>query len=190
MRDLDVRRVLDSELRRAHERDSATRIVHELGVCNGAKRVDVAVVNGSLTGFEIKAAADRLDRLPSQASSYSQVFDRLTLVVAERHLAGADALVPAWWGIQMAAQTAPGAQITLEAVREPEPNPGLDPVTLASLLWRDEALATLERRGLVDGFRSKPRKLLWQRLADELPLTELAAEVRAAIKSRDGWRSE
>ena len=32
-------------------------LIHELGVCAGLARVDIALVNGSLHGFEIKSEA-------------------------------------------------------------------------------------------------------------------------------------
>ncbi|WP_198541163.1 hypothetical protein [Parafrankia soli] len=57
------------------------------------------------------------------------------------------------------------------------------------LLWRDEALAELAERGLARGFRSKPRLVLWERLAAEVPLDELKAAVCAQLKGRTDWRT-
>ena len=70
------------------QNDPQTLIVEELGIRQGAARVDVAVVNGSLHGYEIKSARDTLERLPKQSELYSSVFDTITLVTAENHLMG------------------------------------------------------------------------------------------------------
>lgn len=46
----------------------------------------VLVVNGRLTGWEIKTAADSLVRLPHQQRAYSEVFDRVWLAADRRHI--------------------------------------------------------------------------------------------------------
>jgi hypothetical protein len=66
-------------------------------------------------------------------------------------------------------------------------NPQRDPSALAQLLWRDEVIAILARRGLDRGVRSKPRQHAWERAASSIALPDLAGEVRAALKRRR-WR--
>src|SRR5665647_2133318 len=85
MRDGDVRTALHEQLRgeHAHELDR-TRILDELGLA-GEVRVDVAVLNGSFSGYEIKSAKDTLRRLPKQVQVYSQILDFAVLVVADTH---------------------------------------------------------------------------------------------------------
>lgn len=47
MRDADICRVLRQHLEGAFKDDGTTMIIEELGLCRGAVRVDVAVINGS-----------------------------------------------------------------------------------------------------------------------------------------------
>lgn len=55
-RDGDVRTLLKRHLIEIHS-STPTRILDELGLCEGDVRVDVATVNGELSGFEIKSPA-------------------------------------------------------------------------------------------------------------------------------------
>ncbi|WP_191060018.1 sce7726 family protein [Geminicoccus harenae] len=185
MRDSDVRKALRQRLVADHAGDSDTLIVEEMGVWSGSVRIDLAVINGELCGFELKSDRDTLARLPLQAELYSRVFDRLVLVVGERHAAKAVAHVPAWWGVILAAME--GDSVTLTHSRPPQPNPAPDPYLVAQLLWREEALAVLTFRGLAKGWRGKRIKLIHQRLAAELPFVELSAHVREALKRRTNW---
>lgn len=186
MRDHDVRTALRSVLLKEHGDDlSNTLLLDELGLC-GAARVDVVVVNGSLTGYELKSARDRLDRLPNQVETYGRVLDYAYLVVAQGHLAAARVMLPAWWGILVAKED--GSNVVLSARRKARLNPNIDPGSLAQLLWRDEALDVLTRHGLDAGVRGKARHVLWERLAQQLDLGVLRREVREALKARRGWR--
>lgn len=187
MRDGDIRAALYARLAREHPPGSGTTVVDELGLC-GAVRVDVAVVNGSLSAYELKSDRDTLRRLPLQVEVYSQVFDHATLVVGERHHAHArwHDCVPDWWGVLVASESR--GRVTLEMDRVGEANDCIDRVALAQLLWRDEVLAALRERGLDKGMRGKPRHLLSERLAHALDTSELRALVRTQLKTREGWR--
>lgn len=186
MHDRDVRAAVLAQLDRLHAGDADTRVVQEMGIWSGSVRVDIAVINGELHGFELKSERDTLERLPAQAELYNQVFDRVTLVVAEKHASKAAAIIPEWWGVSLASGR-PGAPVDLTAGREAARNPDLKPVQIARLLWRSEAIEVLERYALIKGFRSKPADTLAYRLATELPLLVLRDEVRAALKARPGW---
>src|SRR5258706_11027427 len=70
------------------------RIVPELGLWHGAARIDIAVVNGILHGFEIKSDRDTLSRLDVQMPAYNSVFDKVTLVVGRTHLVQAFQTIP------------------------------------------------------------------------------------------------
>jgi hypothetical protein len=100
MRDSDVRVAVRTWLRAQYADDS--RIVEEMGVWSGSVRIDLAVINGELHGFELKSERDTLARLADQAELYNQVFDRMTLVTAKRHLDKASSQIPSWWGITTA----------------------------------------------------------------------------------------
>jgi hypothetical protein len=183
MRDSDVRRAVLDWLagEHAHEMER-TRIVEEMGVWSGSVRIDVAVINGSLSGYELKSDRDTLERLPFQRDLYGRVFDFVHLVVGSRHLEKATALVPEWWGVRVAVMC--NGAVELRRHREPQRNPSPDPYLVAQLLWKDEALRVLEAFDLATGWRSKKIKLIHQRLATELPFDELQEHVRNALKAR------
>lgn len=185
MRDIDVRVAVRSRLLMEHDGDADTRIVEEMGIWHGSVRIDLAVINGELAGYELKSARDTLQRLPSQAKLYSEVFDRVHLVTAEKHLAHASDEIPEWWGLMIAHQHEAGVQ--LQVLRHGERNPAVDAIQVARLLWREEALSILERYDAAKGVRSGTREKIAQRLASALPLPALRDEVRATLKSRATW---
>lgn len=185
MRDPEIRAELHKRLQLRHRGDSSVRIVDEMSVLRGECRIDVALINGRLEGFEIKSGGDSLARLPRQAQAYGRVFDRLTVVCAERHLEAALAILPEWWGIEVAEQRGDYTRIVRK--RAARANPNIEPRAIAQLLWRSEALAALERMDAARGLRSKPRRTLWSALAEAMPRHELRALVREALRARRGW---
>ena len=174
-----MRELLKEHLVNAHL-GQATVVLDELGLCQGDVRVDVAAVNGELAGFEIKSPADSLARWPKQRRIYSKVVDRAWLVAPDKTLDAAKA--PNWWGLIRIVET--HDRLGLRVLREADLNPSPDPYSIACLLWRDEAIHALAEFGLDRGVRTKRRTLIWQRLADQLPLDDLRRAVRAALKVR------
>ncbi|MYB83139.1 MAG: sce7726 family protein [Chloroflexi bacterium] len=185
MRDCDIRNKLDVFLRQQHADGSDTLIRHEMGLCAGQRRVDIALLNGEISGYEIKSDVDSLIRLLGQADVYGRVLDRVTLVTTSRHLEKSMTLLPTWWGVMIAKQER--GCVTLETVREPETNPELDPFALAQFLWREEALEELKKRGLSKGISKKARFYLWQALVQAIPIEDLRDLVRERIKARPSW---
>lgn len=185
MRDGDIRRSLHTMLWNQHGLDGDTVIRHELGLCAGSRRVDIALVNGELTGFEIKSDEDTLSRLAGQANVYCRVFDKVVIVTGEKHLEGAMSQLPGWWGVMVATQSDGAAR--LATVRAPQRNERVDPFSLVQLLWRDEALEELRLRGLGGGLGKKARHYLWNSLAGAVEVDELRATVRSRIKARRDW---
>ena len=188
MRDADIRRVLRQHLEGAFKDDGTTMIIEELGLCRGTVRVDVAVINGVLKGYEIKSDQDTLLRLSSQAATYNRIFDTMTVVVAERHLRAAERLIPSWWAIQVAKAGDSSAPLEIEHIRSELTNPSVDPSSLVQLLWRDEVLELLGQAEPLKALKSKPRRVLWETLATAVPLPELKAMVCACLRSRSRWR--
>jgi hypothetical protein len=187
LRDADIRRALERELRRTHGRDPQTLIVHELGLCQGAARVDMALINSTVNGFEIKSQLDTLHRLPGQQRVYEQALDSITVVAGERHVGPVMEKLPDWWGVWSARRVK--RTIRFEVIREADENPNVDPLSMVQLLWRDEALAALKERALDRGVRTKARKLIWKRLATSLSPDDLRAVVRRCLIARGDWRS-
>lgn len=161
-------------------------IIDELGICQGSARVDVAVVNEILHGYEIKSDADSLRRLPLQAETYSRVFDRMTLVVGSRHFTQARKIIPCWWGLVKVSKRS--GQLVFRAVRRGRQNRTRSARALAELLWRDQALELLEARGASKGVRTKGRNEIWDRVSKTYDLEEIASEVRARLKERAKMR--
>jgi len=186
MRDADVRAALHATELARYEGDPHTRIIDELGIHRGEFRIDVAVVNGALHGYELKSARDTLSRLPAQAAAYSTVFDQVTLVAAECHLWRAAEIVPTWWGLCVAVPGTGGVHLLDE--RAGVGNPAVDAYSVAQLLWRAEALELLEQHGAARGVRSRPAPYVWAALAERLELPTLRTAVREVLKTRTEWR--
>jgi hypothetical protein len=188
MRDIDVRAALRAVVDSYFSHEPGTIRIEELGILNGSSRVDLAVVNGSLHGYEIKSAVDTLERLPSQVEAFSSVFDTVTLVVADNHAPEAAALVPRWWGIYHATEK-PDGSVKLHLHRRPKRNRAVNPVSLASLLWRDELIEVLAARGVM-GMRNKNREALHPVIAHTIAVDDLRSTVRSVLKTRENWRSD
>lgn len=189
MRDSDIREHLHSVLGRMHGKDPDTRIIDELGLLQGMSRVDVAVINGHINGYEIKSALDTLERLPHQRDVYCQVLDTVTVITAESHLDRIMEIVPDWWGIWVVRQSRVN-HVKLRAVRESSFNPSVDSYSIAQLLWRDEMLEILKTLGLERGMLSRPRRDLQRKLAENVEKDLLKSLVRECLKARTGWRSD
>lgn len=178
-KDADVRALLKEQLAAIHEH-TGTVILDELGLCQGDVRVDVAAVNSELAGFEIKSPSDTLARWPNQRKLYSRVVDRAWLVAPLKAIEKAE--LPDWWG--QIAVFDEADRLALRIVRPAGFNPKPDELSIAKLLWRDEALEILRNAGQARGVMTKPRKVVWRRLIDAVPLDDLRAGVRAALKRR------
>jgi hypothetical protein len=158
-------------------------IVDELGLELGGARVDLAVIGDDLHGFEIKAEADTLDRLPIQAVVYGRTLDRVTVVAGSNHLAGVLALVPPWWGVWEVQP--PGFRVERQATGNPE----FPLVNHLQLLWKGELAALFERHG----FGAPPSRwckvILRNALAERVEPHILRADVRWALRARGDWRA-
>lgn len=168
--------------RYVREQDAQTEhIVDEFWLPRSNARADLAVLGSLLDGYEIKTERDTLRRLPSQVAAYGAVFDRCTLVVAEKHREQADELLPSWWGITTVAVN---GSISFLLEREATSNPAVEAESLVRLLWRDEAMAALLNLGRTPDTEAFRRRL-WDELLDVTGLNELRSIVREAIIARD-----
>lgn len=157
-------------------------LCEELGICRGQARVDLAVVNGTIHGYEIKSDRDSLRRLAGQVELYSRVLDYSSLVIGGRHLEEAREIVPSWWGIVRIDRSP--KRLLFKAVRRARKNPGRDPRSLVELLWLDDAIALLEERDAARGVRGKPRRAVWNRVCECFDVDEIAEAVRVQLKAR------
>lgn len=180
--DSHIRPALRARLLAENAESPDVLIIDELGICRGQARIDVALVNGHIHGFEIKSDRDSLRRLKGQIDFYSRVLDRATLVIGERHLAEALEVLPAWWGVIRVDLTKKGLQF--RSIRKGRWNRSRDARALVELLWLDEAIAMLETRDLGKGIRNKPRRLVWDRLCQHFDIDAIAESVRVNLKAR------
>lgn len=186
MRDVDVRQSLRRVLSAEHAGDAGTLIIEELGLCQHDSRIDVAVVNGELSGFEIKSDSDTLLRLPHQIGIYNRVFDRITLVCGASHLRDVRKLVPKWWGLVVAAEA--GGIVELRTVRAGKVNHKIDMMAMIQLVWKNETAAILEQEGLACPSRWGTYQL-WESAVSNIERERLAFLIRETIKARGDWRS-
>lgn len=186
-RDRDVRLAVLQKVVAEHVADPNVLVVEELGLEHGACRVDIAVVNGFLHGYELKSDSDNLLRLPQQIQAYSRTLDRATLVVGQDHLVAARQMLPSWWGIKVVVRGKRGA-IHIETERSLANNPTVSAFHLAHLMWRPEVIAILEEIGITKGLSKLSRPKLYQMAAEIIPLSDLKSKVRTTLKNRKTWR--
>lgn len=180
--DLIIRSAIRASLAAAHHGEDAV-IVDELKVSFGSGRIDVAVINGRIEGYEIKSDKDKLDRLSRQASMFGAVADRMTLVVGQRHLDKAVAAVPDWWGV-IVCSSGPDGNGVLKRVRRGRLNRKLDKTALIETLERDELVSMLASANLDKGFRGATYRLLVERASSAMSVSDISAFVKKILKIR------
>lgn len=178
-RDSDIRVPLIAWLRRLHPADDHTEIIEELKVPRPSARVDVAVVNGELAGFEIKSDLDSLRRLETQIPAFCAFFDRVSLVTTKRHLIDSKRTVPQWWGIVTLTDTPGIFRVVRKARRNPEPQN----VSLLYSLTSSELQQMLALKGVA--CRRAARKDALVSLAqNSLTFAEIREAARSLIRLR------
>ncbi len=185
MDDACIRKALRKDIERTCWEHPDTLIIDELGLCQGIGRIDLAVVNDRLIGYEIKSNQDTLVRLPSQRRLYNRIFDWVTLVAGNAHIEKVLRDVPAWWGNDRGMVRPESGFLRGPASRG---QPGQGYSVHVQLLWRDEALEVLKDRGNARGVLSKSKRYIWDRLVDTVPAEDLCEIVRNRLKSRKDWR--
>lgn len=179
-RDSDIRVALKAWLAATAGPDDY--LIEELGLERGQARLDLALVNGSLSGYEIKSDYDSLRRLPGQVERYAKVLDHVTLVASPKMLATARAHVPPWWGLIIA--TRQEGIVLFRQARRARRNPAKNLRVVVELLWQKEAVQLLEQHGLAKGMRGKPRRLVWDRIVEQLDSELVERVVRTRLKAR------
>lgn len=187
LRDIDIRSALIDKLRRLYSCEKHTLILQEFGLFEHRVRIDLAVVNASMFGFEIKSDADTLERLPYQQEIYNKIFDNVIIVVGESQFSKIEAVVPEWWGIWVAWNNA-NNEVGFRVAREPRENRNVDPSAFVRCLWKQEALEIIKVKRLYEKKLDKARRsVLWDILVDSIPKDELKRLVCSYLKRRDGW---
>jgi hypothetical protein len=86
MQDSDIRKLLHTYLKRENKKYKDTIIVDEFDLCSGLSRIDIAVVNGVIHGYEIKSEEDTLNRLPNQIIYYNKSLEKISIATNKSHL--------------------------------------------------------------------------------------------------------
>ncbi|MES2486016.1 MAG: sce7726 family protein [Bacteroidota bacterium] len=185
MKDPCIRQLLrDTELA-VFLNDEHSKVVEELNLPVAKARIDMAVINGSLHGFEIKSASDTLKRLPSQIEAYSKVFDYLSIVTEGKYYDKILLTIPEWVGVIVCSDDK--GILAVNKIRQPKFNIYKECFYVAKLLWRDELIQILTERNIK--FRKKDRNwILCEILASELDIETLSKIVRSKLKERDNWK--
>lgn len=185
--DSDIRSALHAKRLRHAKSHPDTLVIDELGLAHARSRIDVAVINGCIHGYEIKSAKDSLDRFAKQIDIYRQTLQKLTLVAAPKHITNIMSQAPEWCGV-IAAELGPRGGICFHVLRNPVTNPDIDPVMMAHLLWRDEVIDLLGQVGYAPKDLRRPRKQLYEMLCGAMTLCEITASIRAFMVRRQTWR--
>lgn len=185
--DSDIRLALHTKRLRRLKAHPDTLVIDELGLAHAKSRIDVAVINGCIHGYEIKSGKDTLDRLATQIGIYRQTLQKLTFVAAPKHVEVIMTHAPGWCGV-IAAEQGPRGAISFHVVRNAAANPDIDPVMMAHLLWRDEVIHLLGRAGYAPKDLRRPRKQLYELLCEVMTLREITGAIRCVMAQRQTWR--
>ena len=184
LKDNDMRTTLIDELNKINAKHDY-RIVEELAVCDGEARVDVAVANGKLCGYEIKSDADTLERLPLQQKCYDKTFDMVSIVVGEKFKDKIEEYIPEYWGIYIVWEFK--GEYRIRKKRNAKINKNIEAISLLELLWKEELISLLKKAG-VKGISGKNRRILRQIILEKFSLKQIRDYTRETIKYRENWR--
>jgi hypothetical protein len=182
MNDPAIRKILKRTELAGYMSDPNSRVVEELKLPVLKSRIDIAVVNGFLHGYEIKSAKDTLQRLSSQINAYSKVFDYLTVVTESKYQ---DRLnLPDWVGLAVCSDD---NYPEFEIINPPIFNNKVEGFYIAKLLWHSELIELLIANGI--SFKKKHRNwILCELLASNIDTKILSALVREKLKKRSEWK--
>ncbi len=145
-------------------------------------RIDLAVVNGSMIGYEIKSDCDTLVRLPRQVAAYSKVFDEVSLVTTQTHLKSVRKQIPSWWGI-ITPRVMDG-RIELVAKRKMKKNPAASNAALLHMLCKKELLNLLAAHSDQKGVRGVRKADLIGIILENVASSVLRDSARALLRKR------
>lgn len=187
MNDAEIRQNFHRKRLRRQHAQKDTLVIDELGLNHGRCRADIAVVNGHLVGYEIKSNNDSLRRLKEQIKSYGAVFDKVFIIVGDRYINSIQSHIPKWWGVIVSVRGSKGA-VNFEIIRNAQKNKSIDPISIARLLWRNEAREILQKNKVPNKILRQPRTVLYEYLVNILSICELRKAVRDYFKKRKNWR--
>jgi hypothetical protein len=185
--DAEIRDALHLQKLHKYHQCPNTVVVDELGVFHGRKRIDVAVLNGCIHGYEIKSAKDNLLRFDEQLEAYVQCFEKLSIVTASNHIDDILVSLPNWCGLILAEKDDLGI-IHFETLIPAKRNPSVNMVAMAHFLWKKEASDLLERLGEKKANLRGTRASLYQSLSERTNTSVLSSWIKNRFMHRENWR--
>lgn len=187
MNDLEIRQSFHKKKLHKYHTNRDTMVIDELGLNHGKSRADIAVISSFLIGYEIKSNSDSLLRLKQQIQAYNSIFDRSYIIVGNRYEKIIHKHVPEWWGIIVSEKDKKDV-INFNLIRRAYKNKDVKPISIARLLWREEAVEILRHNQFAEKFLRKPRSILYESLTDIYNIRELQKITIKYLKKRENWR--
>lgn len=192
-----MRHTTDGEIRSAFHKKKLnqyhkcenTLVIDELGLSHGKNRIDIAVLNGFVHGYEIKSSKDSLARLPLQFCEYRKSLEKVSIIAAPNHINALIKSIPLWCGLILA-EKGPRNGITFTTLRTSKPNPDIEAFSFAHLLWRNEAIQLLSDLGVENKFLKGTRENLYQQISKIISTRKLSKKIQDCLMSRENWRAE
>jgi len=185
MLDIEIRAGLKKIKLTPFYQDGSSKIVDEFRFPSTNSRIDVAVINCSLHGYEIKSSRDTLSRLPGQLFGYTKILDYLHIVTEPKHIKHIENIIPNWVGLTVCQPN--NDSLEFIDIKQSLKNPHKEAFHIAKLLWREEIIDILISNDIT--FRKKDRNwLLCETLAANFDLDFISNTVRNKLKVRDNWK--
>lgn len=182
MRDFEIRSLMRETELNEFFLDENSKVVDELDISTTGSRIDIAVINGHMHGYEIKSSQDTLMRLSGQLASYALVFDYISVVTEKKHFHRIISNIPDNIGIYVCHKN------SIEIFRKPEFNHEKNGFNLAQLLWREELLSVLEENKIPHKKKSR-NWILCEVLDHYLDVEQISTIVRNKVKQRVNWKT-
>ncbi|MGJ3702650.1 sce7726 family protein [Variovorax sp. AFSI2.2] len=157
-------------------------VVDEFCLPGNTVRADLAAAGEELVGYEIKAGADRLTRLPRQIAGYGKVFARVNILTVPAHFDAVLELVPAWWGVML--PTGRRTDLQLHQARAAGLNPHRSAHAMCSLLCREELAAKLKQGGAARGLSGWSKATMLEAVVSMLSVEEADSYLCACLRAR------
>lgn len=187
--DQDIRHALHNRLRKQYYVKEDHLVIDELSLEHGRNRVDIAVFDNYIHGYEIKSSKDNLLRLQNQLLQYSKSLQKVTFVVAENHFKEVMTSTPEWCGLILVTK-GPRGGVSFRPMRRAKLNPNVDFFSLAHLLWKSEAIDLLYQYGVTERLEYKTRKDLYKQLNQIMTVQQLAWGIKTKLLKRGNWRAD
>jgi hypothetical protein len=148
----------------------------------GTTRADVVhITEAFMHGYEVKGDGDTLQRVENQLRCYAEVYDFVTFIVTEKHVAKLLPRLPEWVGVLVAEADGLG----LREHRSAGYNATVQRAPLAALLWVEEVKQFLLARGMAGASTLRQREIAhYLRTSHTISLSSLAQYVRERLMAR------